>query len=204
MKLLPSSNNPLQLYVAGRDNEVLLCDLEPHLLSSQVQKVKSRKHAPSSTPSSSTSPVSSSSEVDNHPLKKQKQNQIDNATTTATGNNKDTNAHPLHTTDTGSTASVPISTTQCVELLPMQLPTSSKLRISHHRGVRAESNWAGLDVLQMDMRHSNSDNNSDSDNENGRSTVKDNNNTVQDRLVGLCGHGKVYIADSANLMKLAI
>lgn len=157
VKLLPSSNSPLQLYVAGRDNEVLLCDLEPHLLSTQVQKVKSRKQAPSSEEGSS------------QPIKKQKHKEESSATNPVS----DSKMLP-HSSGTA----------QGVDLLPMQLPTSSKLRISHHRGVRAESNWVGLDVLLQ--------------NTDAGTGAKN------DRLVGLCGHGKLYIADSANLMKLAI
>ena len=166
VKLLPSSNNPLQLYVAGRDNEVLLCDLEPHLLSTQVQKIKSRKQPPPSS--------SSLDKNDVHPQKKQKQIPVHitdstlSASTAASDNNAPVRASSVQSGDL---------------LVPMQLPTSSKLRISHHRGIRAESNWAGLDVLHMD-------------------SGKD--NTATDRLVGLCGRGKVYIADSAHLMKLAI
>jgi WD40 repeat protein len=157
VKLLPSSNNPLQLYVAGRDNEVLLCDLEPHLMSTQVQKVKSRKSAP---PVPSVAVESNAQSDINPPLKKQKSNDTD-------------------VTKSGDVAVSAANTNSGPELLPMQLPTSSKLRISHHRGVRAEFMWAGLDVVLK-------------------------NESENDRLVGVCGRGKLYVVDSANLMKLAI
>ena len=154
IKLLPSSNNPLQLYVAGRDNEVLLCDLEPHFMSSQTQKSKSRKHDANTNLQSKEKDMGAIP-----PSKKQKQesgdDELSSQTLIDTGVSRDT------------------------ELLPMQLPSSSKLRISHHRGIRAEFMWSGLDV-----------------------SLK--NDDVNDRLVGLCGHGKLYIADNANFMKLAI
>lgn len=162
VKLLPSSNSSLQLYVAGRDNEVLLCDLEPHLLATQVAKGKGRSGQASVAAAvagargddDDVSGGAAAADADlNPPLKKQRSTDNTSAAVDSSG--------------AGS------------ELLPMQLPTSSKLRISHHRGIRAESVWAGLDVvLGTEGEH--------------------------DRLVGLCGHGKLYLADGADLMRLAI
>lgn len=172
VKLLPCSNNPLQLYVAGRDNEVLLCDLEPHLMSTQVQKVKDRKHihppVENPNPTVDTSSATSEDVISNPPSKKRKPN---NASSSAS----EVDSSNFITAQRDASLTGPCPST---ELLPMQLPTSSKLRISHHRGVRAESLWAGLDVVLK-------------------------NGDGNDRLVGLCGRGKLYIADNANLMKLA-
>lgn len=134
VKMLPSSNSSLQLYVAGRDNEVLLCDVDAQVLESKHRRAEK-------------------SATGGNESKKLKRNPDD------TTNEAEILAHARD------------------ELLPMQLPSSSKLRISHHRGIRAEALWSGLDVFRSELG---------------------------DRLVGLCGRGKLYVADNANFMKLAI
>jgi len=56
------------------------------------------------------------------------------------------------------------------------LPSSSKLRLSHHRGIRAEAKWLGIDSYCMDDRHV---------------------------VTGVCNLGKLYVLDHAERMKTA-
>jgi hypothetical protein len=61
------------------------------------------------------------------------------------------------------------------------LSTVSKLRLSHHRGIRAESYWCGLDVT----------------------TTESVSGGVGDRIVGVCGKGKMYVVENSQLMRVA-
>jgi hypothetical protein len=58
------------------------------------------------------------------------------------------------------------------------LPASSKLRLSHHRGVRSESRWAGLDASWSGDEHGSI-------------------------VVGMCEMGNYYVLRGAHLMTMA-
>lgn len=220
VKLLPSSNNPLQLYVAGRDNEVLLCDLEPHLSTPSIgpkgsiinNSNKKKKQVPKKKMNQPENAASDNvASEDSSPSSKRQKVSADNDTATTTNTTGKVMSFTYLNITVCSIWQASCDVYECVmsicqggddageELLPMQLPTGSKLRISHHRGVRAEAMWAGLDVVTCGINSS-----INSGEVEGEETSTGSAAVVSDRLVGLCGNGKLYISDHANLMKLAI
>lgn len=133
-----NANNNEQVYIAGRDNELLLCEIPLDNLSGNQKKRK---------------------------------------------RNEKTVDHPVAPEST----STDLLTDEVKESVPSgSLSNVSKLRLSHHRGVRAESYWCGLDITTTTSIES--------------SEVP---SKVGDRIIGICGKGKVYVIENSQLMRVA-
>lgn len=126
-----------RIYVAGRDNELLLCEVPVEMMNGKKKRKRNEK--------------------------------VNNA------------VDDVLEGDPASITCGDGDSTMTVSAGSGSLSTASKLRLSHHRGIRAESYWCGLDVT----------------------TTQSATGEVGDRIVGVCGKGKIYVIENSQLMRVA-
>jgi hypothetical protein len=147
-----------QIYVAGRDNELLLCEIP---LENANGAQKKRKRAAESSANKSPDDAEGGGVI-----------QVEEPELSS--------AAPLVS---GSLSNV------------------SKLRLSHHRGVRAEASWCGLDITStVDLSEE-----AEEDSEQGedKSHEQQQQRVAGDRIIGLCSKGKLYIIENSEKMRVA-
>jgi hypothetical protein len=132
-----------RIYVAGRDNELLLCEVPAETMNGNRKKRKRNEKAKELTGT-----------------------KTDDVTEGDQGTNVCGDGEHVIAAVTAASGT---------------LSTVSKLRLSHHRGVRAESYWCGLDIT----------------------TTESAAGGVGDRIVGVCGKGKMYVIENSQLMRVA-
>jgi hypothetical protein len=148
-----------RLYVAGRDNEVLLCEIPLETTGTGAQKKRKRAQS--------------------------------NAVAKLSAGNGEGEVVQVEELEPTSTS----------PLVSGSLSNVSKLRLSHHRGVRAEASWCGLDITTTEEGPTVQE----EDGEGGETEEKrdQQERAMGDRIVGLCSKGKLYIIENSERMRVA-